>query len=78
MDNKWSIIVRWLPAAALLGLSPAALSADLYRYTNDEGVPVIDYQVPPEHIKKGYEELNDKGVVIRVVPRELTEEEQRG
>lgn len=56
---------------------PAAMATDFYRYTNDEGNTVVDYQVPPEHIKKGYEVLNEKGVVIRVVPRELTPEEQK-
>lgn len=62
---------------ALLALSQAVFAVDLYRYINDEGSTVIDYQVPPEHVKKGYEVINDKGVVVRVVPRELTEEEQK-
>jgi hypothetical protein len=66
-----------LAPAILLSHMPLALAVELYRYTNDEGSTVIDYQVPPEHVKKGYEVLNDKGVVIRVVPRELTEEEQK-
>lgn len=64
-------------ALMLLLQVPVASAVELYRYTNDEGSMVIDYQVPPEHVKKGYEVLNDKGVVIRVVPRELTEEEQK-
>lgn len=54
-----------------------ASSVKLYRYTNDEGNTVIDYRVPPEHVKKGYEVLSDKGVVVEVVPRELSEEEQK-
>ena len=48
----------------------------MYRYINDEGNVVIDYQVPPSHIKKGYEVLNEDGVVLRVIPRELTAEER--
>ena len=36
---------------------------------------VVDYQVPPEYAAKGYEVLNEEGIVIKVVPRELTEEE---
>ncbi|KGE04177.1 hypothetical protein [Pseudohaliea rubra] len=48
----------------------------MYRYINDEGVAVVAYQVPPEHVAKGYEILNDKGVIIDVVPRSLTAEER--
>jgi chromosome segregation ATPase len=69
---------KWLLGPLLLlGYSPWVPAVELYRYVNDEGSTVIDYQVPPEHVKKGYEVLNDKGVVIRVVPRELTAEEQK-
>ena len=71
-----SLLASILAPAILLSHMPLASAVELYRYTNDEGSTVIDYQVPPEHVKKGYEVLNDKGVVIRVVPRELTEEEQ--
>lgn len=77
MKTKRLILSRLMPLAVLLATSPAALSVQLYRYINDEGSTVIDYQVPPQHVKKGYEVLNDKGVVISVVPRELTEEEQQ-
>lgn len=77
MNCKQSFLSRFVAPAALLALSPMAFAVELYRYTNDEGSTVIDYQVPPAHVKKGYEVLNDKGVVVRVVPRELTEEEQK-
>ena len=36
---------------------------------------MIDHRVPPEYVSAGYEVLNERGVVMRVVPRELTEEE---
>ena len=64
-----------LVAVAFL-LPSIAMAANFYRYTNDQGVIVVDDHVPPEHVKKGYEVVNEKGVVIRVVPRELTPEEQ--
>ncbi|HKK23366.1 MAG TPA: hypothetical protein VJ947_06730, partial [Pseudohaliea sp.] len=48
----------------------------MYRYTNDEGVAVVAYQVPPEHVARGYEVLNEKGVTIDVVPRSLSQEER--
>ena len=64
-------------AALLLNVAPAAQSRDLYRYYNDEGNMVVDYQVPAKYVGGGYEVLNDVGVVIRVAPRELTEEEKQ-
>lgn len=64
-------------AALLQGLSPVALSRDLYRYYDGEGKMVIDYRVPAEYAGAGYEVLNEDGVVIKVVPRELTEEEKQ-
>ena len=48
----------------------------MYRYTNDEGNAVVAYQVPPEHVAKGYEVLNEKGVIVDVIPRSLTEAER--
>jgi hypothetical protein len=62
--------------AMVLLLAPMALAANLYRYTNAEGVTVVDYQVPAAFVSKGYEILNKDGVVVRVVPRALTEEEK--
>ncbi|MFT4612872.1 MAG: hypothetical protein ACI9NT_000005 [Bacteroidia bacterium] len=61
----------------LLLITTSTLAADrLYRYRNAQGNVVVDYQVPIEAIKGGYEILNDEGMVIRVVPREPTEEEK--
>ncbi|QIB65549.1 hypothetical protein [Kineobactrum salinum] len=49
---------------------------ELYRYRNKEGNVVVDHRVPPEYVSEGYEVLNEHGVVVRVVPRSLTEEER--
>ncbi|MCB1678590.1 MAG: hypothetical protein KDI16_07905 [Halioglobus sp.] len=54
-----------------------ALSRDLYRYRNAEGNVVVDFMVPAEYVANGYEVINDEGVVVKVVPRQLTEEEQK-
>ncbi|WP_189477802.1 hypothetical protein [Parahalioglobus pacificus] len=62
-------------AACLLLPVASAANSELYRYTNAEGNVVIDHRVPPEYVSAGYEVLNERGVVMRVVPRELTEEE---
>jgi hypothetical protein len=67
--------------AVLLLTSPIIASAkDLYRYINDQGNIVVDDHVPPKYAAKGHEVINPEGVVLKVVPRKLTEEElaQRG
>ncbi len=74
MLNRAAVIS--LLGIALL-VAPGAEARNLYRYTNDQGTTVVGYQVPPEFVARGYEVLNEKGVVIQVVPRELSEEERR-
>jgi len=60
--------LRWTLFLALC--SPLLVTAaEMYRYVNERGVTVIDRQgVPPEHVAKGYEVLNEQGRVISVVP----------
>jgi chromosome segregation ATPase len=65
-----------LAMALILALPANAGGGTYYRYTNELGNTVVDDNVPPEHVKSGYEVLNEKGVVIKVVPRELSPEEQ--
>lgn len=67
-----------LGAGLVVSLLSAPVEArDLYRYVNEQGNTVIDYQVPSELIKNGYEVLSEDGMVLRTVPRQLTEEERR-
>jgi hypothetical protein len=75
-----SLSRAFLCTVLLLSLPQASYSRDLYRYTNDEGNMVVDDRIPTEYASRGYEILNEEGVVTKVVPRELTEEElkQRG
>jgi chromosome segregation ATPase len=61
--------------ALLLSLATVVEAKPLYRYRNAEGNVVVDYQVPADLVGGGYEVLNDKGMVIKVVPRALTAEE---
>ncbi|CAN7163815.1 DUF4124 domain-containing protein [Aquipseudomonas alcaligenes] len=65
--------------ALLMGvLMPALAQAELYRYTNDKGVIVLDrLGVPSQYIDKGYEVLNDQGRVIKTVPPAPTLEERK-
>jgi len=69
--------LSWISICAvfLLTLPLVAHSKDLYRYTNDKGVMVIDDRISLENAAKGYEVLSEEGVVIEVVLRRLTEEE---
>ena len=70
------LILMLGPGAAWM--APLAVAqAQMYRYINAEGNPVIAYQVPPEYVANGYEVLSPSGVVIDVVPRQLSETQQR-
>jgi chromosome segregation ATPase len=63
--------------AILLCLAPAVEAKQLYRYRNADGVVVVGYQVPVDAVAGGYEVLNKDGMVVKVVPRELTPEERK-
>ena len=76
MLTRPTVVSHFLLSAFLLTLPLSVSSAELYRYTNAEGTVVIDHRIPPQYVAQGYEVLNDKGVVVRVVPRELTPEER--
>jgi len=69
---------RLLALSALLGLcllTPPA-TAEIYRYTDENGAVVLNRQgVPPEYVGRGYQVLNNQGRVIKVVPRALNGEE---
>ncbi|MEW5249445.1 hypothetical protein [Microbulbifer sp. 2201CG32-9] len=40
----------------------------LYRYTDQQGIQVLDHQVPPHLVDRGYEILSLSGRVLKVVP----------
>lgn len=53
-------------------------AAEMYRYVDEHGVIVIDrLGVPPEHVARGYEVLNEQGRVISVVPPAPSAEERQ-
>ena len=55
-----------------------AEAGNLFRYHNSEGNLVIDHQVPPEYVAKGYEVLSSTGRVVKTVPpHQPVEEEER-
>lgn len=59
-----------LVTAVTLLASP--VSAEWYRYQNENDVTVLAQYVPPEFARKGYTVLDNNGRVLRVVPRQLT------
>ena len=61
---------------ALPLLQGASRGGELYRYLDDSGQVVVSSHIPPEHVGRGYEVLNERGIVIRVVPRALTGDER--
>lgn len=66
--------------ALLLTLSLIPLAADarqFFRYKDADGQTVINSSIPPEFVKNGYEIIDDKGVVLREVAPQLSEEEIR-
>jgi hypothetical protein len=72
-----TILPRWIVVGTLLLCCATLVEArPLYRYRNAEGNVVVDYQVPSDLVGGGYEVLNNEGMVIKVVPRELTPEER--
>src|SRR3990167_1536962 len=72
-EGKFGKMKVWLGMLlAVLVCTDATAAMRMYRYENAQGVKVIDYQVPPEYVSKGYEVLNSQGRVIEVVPRSLT------
>lgn len=74
---RTTLLIR---CSLLLGLLlPAVASAvELYRYTDERGITVLSRQgVPPEHIARGYQVLNEQGRVIRVIPPAPTAEERQ-
>jgi len=67
-----------VPAAAQPSQQKTAVPTELYRYTDKNGRVVLDrLGVPPEYVSQGYDVLNDKGRVIRVVPPAPSLEERQ-
>ena len=53
-----------------------AKPVELYKYENEDGIPVISNTIPPNLVHKGYSVITEDGTVIRTVARELTPAEQ--
>ena len=71
--NRITALILLITASLM---TTSASAATLYRYVNNEGVTVLDRTIPPEFVPQGYSILNERGEVLKVVPRALTEEEK--
>jgi chromosome segregation ATPase len=72
--GKWIIV--WLSMPMMAMAAPASHPVQLYRYTDDHGILVLDRQgVPPEFVSKGYQVLNAQGRVLQTIPPALTPEQ---
>jgi hypothetical protein len=74
------VLVLAVMTQAAMAADPAkaAPAAEYYRYIDDKGRVVLNRQgVPTEYISKGYEVINDKGRVIRVIPPAPSLEERK-
>lgn len=56
-------------------ISHSVLAVSYYRYENEEGRKVITQTLPPNVVSRGYEVLNERGIVTKVVPKALSQEE---
>ena len=75
IKNRRSILYK-LPGLVLLSAICLSVSAaQLYRYKNEQGVLVLTQTLPAEYASKGYEILNEKGRLIKVVPPALSPEQ---
>jgi len=72
--SRWGCRVRLVVIVLSICL-PYPAAAELYKYTNEDGVTVLDSHVPARYIKDGYTILSLSGRVMEVVPRALSDQE---
>ena len=61
----------------LLLLCSAASAQQFYRWTDENGNVSIQSSIPPEAVSKGYEIIDEKGIVLKVIEPEISEAEKR-
>lgn len=73
--RKAPIATGLLGASLILLLGTAAQAANIYRYVDENGRTVFNNSIPPEYASNGYTILDERGRVLREVPRAPTAEE---
>lgn len=78
MEYRFS---RSLKYACLTGIfllaSTGVSAAKFYRYTDDSGKTVVSSSLPPSAAQKGYEIVNELGIVLEVIAPRKTDEQLR-
>lgn len=69
------VTLAWLVSIPVFAASNDAQAGKLFRYTDQNGQPVISNTLTDEGVKRGYDILNSSGRVIETVPRPPTEAE---
>jgi len=69
MVSKSKVVVGLILGLALS--SSISVAENFYRYRNEQGSVVVDFRIPTQYVKGGYEILNHDGMVIEVIPPEL-------
>lgn len=67
-------MIGFIAVLVMYGVNSLAAN-QLYRYTNDKGIVVINDNIPPEFVSRGYDVILENGTLIRRVPRQLSDEE---
>ena len=69
------LLIGCLSAASVVVHADSKDGKVFYRYTNQEGIKVLEDKIPPEYAQKGYEILNASGDVLQVVGAAPSSEE---
>lgn len=72
-SNKKGLSILLLMLTMAINLQ--ASERFFYRYVNASGVKVINDRLPPEVVPRGYDVISKTGMLIKRVPRQLTEQE---
>ncbi|GLQ33024.1 ABC transporter ATPase [Litoribrevibacter albus] len=67
--------IKSILVVLLVSISAWAVSAEYYRYKDENGVQVINTYIPPEYVKFGYEVITSSGQVLKKIPPAPTEDE---
>jgi hypothetical protein len=76
MIKASTILILTIANCGLFVPSIAYADNSLYRYTNDSGARVMSDAISPYYAAKGYEIIDSRGNVIKIIPKELSPEEK--
>lgn len=74
---RWFSVLKGCSAVLVLSAAVWAQAQEkvYYRYTNDDGVQVLEDRIPPKYVPNGYEVVSMYGEVLKTVPPAPSEQE---